>query len=46
MQKIITDEKIKAIVDAFYQINAPVQVFTTVQKMLSELPVVETPKTE
>lgn len=44
--KAITTEQIKAILDTFFQLNAPVQVYSGVQKLLSELPdaAEETPK--
>lgn len=44
MNKIITTEQIKAILDAFYQANAGVQMYTNLQNFLNELPdVPETP---
>ena len=36
--KKITEEQVKTITDAFFQCNAPVQMYVGVQKMLSELP--------
>lgn len=38
MAKIITEEQIKAIVDAFWRLNTPVQDFEALRKLLSELP--------
>jgi hypothetical protein len=42
--KKIDAKQVQAILDAFYQINAPVQVYSAVQKMLNELPEVEEKK--
>jgi hypothetical protein len=38
MNKTITEAQVKIIMDAFYQCNAPVQMFNGLQKMLNELP--------
>lgn len=46
--KQITTEQINSLLQAFYAVNAPVQTFEGVKKLLSELPNVvekeETPK--
>ena len=36
--KKITEEQVKTIVDTLYQINAPVQIFEAIRKMLLDLP--------
>ena len=41
MTKKITQQQIEAILQAFYQVNAGVQVFEGVKKMLVELPSIE-----
>lgn len=41
MIKQIKEEQIKAIKDLIYSLNAPVQSYVAVEKMLSELPNVE-----
>lgn len=38
MNKIITQEQIGAIIQEFYKLNAPVQNFEAVRKLLQELP--------
>lgn len=43
--KQITTEQVKALLDAFFQCNAGVQLYTQVQKMLNELPDVPEPST-
>lgn len=44
MKKTIMEDQVKAILDAFYQANAGVQVCANLKKMLDELP--EAPKEE
>ena len=41
MIKQITQEQIDAIIEEFYKLNAPVQNFEALRKMLLELPKVE-----
>ncbi len=40
--KTITQDQINAILQAFYAVNAPIQTFEGVKKLLSELPDAET----
>ena len=40
--KKINEEQIKTIISAFYQINAPVQVYAGIKDMLDKLPDVTT----
>jgi hypothetical protein len=42
--KQISDEQIKGIIQAFYDLNAPVKLFEGVRKLLEELPPVEKSK--
>ena len=44
MDKKITAEQVKAILDLFYQVNSPVQAYTSVSKMLNELPDIKVEK--
>ena len=44
MEKKITQEQIKAILDEVFKLNAPVQSFLGIQKIFNELPVVEEAK--
>jgi hypothetical protein len=39
--KQISQQQIDAILDTFYKLNAPVQVYSQLQKLLSELPEVK-----
>lgn len=39
--KQITQEQINIIIQAFYNVNAPVQIFEGVKKLLNELPEVK-----
>ena len=40
-KKIITTEQIKAIIDTFYDLNAPVKLYASVKDTLEKLPVME-----
>lgn len=42
MNKIITPEQIKAVEEAFFKVNAPVQTYVELQKFFSSLPEAET----
>ena len=44
MERIITEEKISAILQTVYSTNIPVAQFDALRKLLSELPKVEEPK--
>ena len=42
--KKITPEQVDAILETFFKLNAPIQVYSSVQKMLKELPDVKEKK--
>lgn len=42
--KKITQEQIDSVLDVVFKINAPVQVYSGLQKLFNELPVVEEKK--
>lgn len=44
MKKVITKEQIDAIIQEFYRLNAPVQNFESLRKLLLELPDLEEKK--
>lgn len=44
--KTITIEQINTVLQAFYNANAPIQMFEGVKKLLNELPDVVEPKAE
>jgi len=44
--KIITNEQINALLQAFYEANPSVKMFEGVKKLLSELPDIVEPKAE
>lgn len=46
MYKKISQEQIKALIETFYQVNAPVQVYAGVKEMLEKLPTIEEKKDE
>jgi len=44
MNRMITDEQIDSIINALFELNVPIKMFSGVQKMFKELPLAEEKK--